>query len=203
MIFLRGALGCLALKARHRWNFPICSFAWAALWGQKNWSHMRSSMHSRPRWPTLSWHPFRATSLCVAGKTNWKRVSSDSQGLAHLYRMPYLSKGWFHSYRNRLNLSGSVNLDCHHPRFPSCSLEMTRPSIGSACQTWCQFSKVIQATCWLSLTASRMCRLQHRPWWDLQDLWGQPSCTACTAVAVTLRWVLELSGTHPGQDTLN
>ena len=160
-------------------------------------------MLSRPRWPTSSWHPFRATSLCVAGKTNWKRVSSDSLGLAYLYRMPHLSKRWFHSSRNRLNSGGSVNLDCHHPRVPSCSLEMTRLRVGSACWAWCQSSKVIQVTCWLSWTTSRTCRSQMQASMGLVGPSRAVSYTACTAAAVTLRWVPELSGTHPGQDTLN
>ena len=158
MIFSRGALDCLALKARHGQHFPICSFTWAAMWGQKNWSCMRSSMHSRSRWPTSSWHPFRATFLCVAGKTNWKIVSSDPLGLAFLYRMPCLSKRWFHSHMNWLNLFGSINLDCYCPRVPSHSLEMTRLKVGSTCWAWCQSTKVIQVTCWLSWTTSRTCR---------------------------------------------
>ena len=72
MISSWGALGCLALKARHGQHFPMCSFTWAAKGGQKNWLYMRSSMHSRPRWPTWSWHPFRATSVCAAGNTSWR-----------------------------------------------------------------------------------------------------------------------------------
>ena len=159
--FSRGALGCLPMKARHGWHFQIWSFTWAAMWGQKNWSCMRSSMGSRPRWPTSSWHSFRATSLCVVGKTNWKRVSSDSKGLAHLYRMPCLSKRWFCSHRNWLNSGGSINLDSHYPSVPqSHSLEMTRLRVGSSCWAWCQSSKVIQVTCCLSWTASRTCRSQ-------------------------------------------
>ena len=62
-MFLREAFGCLALKARQGWHFPMCSFTWTAMWGQKNLSRMRSSMRSRPKWPTSSWHPLRATSL--------------------------------------------------------------------------------------------------------------------------------------------
>ena len=90
--------------------------------------------------------------LCIAGKTSWKRVSSDSLGLALQYRMPFLSRRWFHSYKNWLNLGGSVCLDCHHPRVPSHSLEMTKLRVGSVCWAWCQSSKVIQATCWLPCT---------------------------------------------------
>ena len=87
----KGGLGCLVLKARHGQHFPMCSVAWAAMWGQKNLSCMRSSMHSRIKWPTSSWYPLRATSLCAAGRTNWRRVSSDSLDLACLYRIPCLS----------------------------------------------------------------------------------------------------------------
>ena len=159
-MFSRGALGCLALKVRHGQHLPICSFAWATMQGQKNWSHMRSSMCSRPRWPTSSWHPFRVTSLCAPGKTSWKRVSSDSLGLALLYRTPFHSRRWFHSHKNWLNLGGSVCLDCCHPRVLSYTLEITKLSVGSACWAWCESTKVIQVTCWLSFTEPRMCRLQ-------------------------------------------
>ena len=203
MIFSRGALGCLALKVRHGWHFPTCSFAWTAMQGQKNWSHMSSSMCSRPRWPTLSWHLFRATSLCAAGKTSWKRVSSDSLCLTHLYRITCLSRRWFHSHRNWLNSGRSIHLDCHCPRVPSCNLEMTKLRVGSACWAWCQSFKVIQVICWLSWIASKMCRSQLYASMGLVGPLRVTSCTACTAAAVTLRWVPELSGTHPGQDTLN
>ena len=157
----KGSLGLLGFKGKGiGGTFQCVPLPVEPYKGQRNWSHMRSSMHSRLRWPTWSWHPFRATSLCVAGNTNWKRVSSDSLGLAHLYRMPYLSTSWFCSHRNRLNLGGLVDLDCHCSRVPSCGLEMTRPSIGSTCWAWCQSSKVIHVTCWLSWTASRTCGLQ-------------------------------------------
>ena len=160
MIFSRGTLCCLALKVSHGWHFPICCFTWEAMWGQKNWSCMRSSMCSRPIWPTSSWHPFRVTSLCAAGKTSWKRVSSDFLGLDFLYRIPCLHKRWFHSYRNWLTLGGSICLDCCLPKVPCHSLEMTKLRVGSTCWAWHQSSKVIQMTCWLSWTVSRMCKLQ-------------------------------------------
>ena len=102
----------------------------------------------RPKWPASSWHPFRTTFLCTAGKSNWKRVSSDSLGLAHLYRMSCFSNRWLCSCRNCPNLCGSVGLDCCCPRVPSQSLEMTRFRV---CWAWCQFSKAIQVSCWLSL----------------------------------------------------
>ena len=154
------ALGCLALKARHGQHFPMCPFSWAAMWDQKNLSCTRSSMCSRPKWPTTSWHPLRATSLCAAGRTNWRRVSSDSLGLACLYRIPCLSNGWLCSCLYWLTLGGYVALDWPFPSIPSCSLVMTRLRTGSASWAWCQYSKVIQATCWLSWTASSMCRSQ-------------------------------------------
>ena len=103
MIFSRGASGCLALKVRHGWHFQICSFIWAAMQGQKNWSCMRSSMHSRPRWQTSLWHPFRVTSLCTAGKTSWKRISFDSLGLAFQYRTSFCKRRWFCSSKNWLH----------------------------------------------------------------------------------------------------
>ena len=99
-MFSRGALGCLALKVRHGQYFSICSFTWAAMHSKKNQSHMRSSMCSRPRWPTSSWHPFRATSLCTAVKTSWKRVSSDFLDLAQswliLVYLPFEWRVWSH-----------------------------------------------------------------------------------------------------------
>ena len=52
-MFWRGAFCCLALKARYGWHFLKCSFACAAMQGQKNLSCMRSNMHSRPRWLQL------------------------------------------------------------------------------------------------------------------------------------------------------
>ena len=143
-MFSRGVLGCLALKVRHGWHFLMCSFAWAAMWGQTNWSCMRSSMCFRPRCSTSSWHPFRVTSLCTAWKTGWKRVSSDSLGLALPYRAPFCSRRWFCSYKNWLNSGGSVCLDCCYPRVPSYSLEIIKLRIGSACWAWCLSSKVIQ-----------------------------------------------------------
>ena len=77
-----------------------------------------------------------------------------------LYRIPWLSKRWFHSHSNWLTSGGSIFLDCYLPKVPSQSLEMTKHRVGSACWAWCQSSKVIQATCQLSWTASRMCKLQ-------------------------------------------
>ena len=89
-MFSRGTSGCLALKVKHGWHFPMCSFTWGAIRDQKNLSCIRSSMWSRPKCPTLSWHPLRATSLCAVGRTNCRRVPSDSLGLAHLYKTPFV-----------------------------------------------------------------------------------------------------------------
>ena len=143
-MFLREALGCLALKARHGQHFPMCSFAWAAMQGQKNLLCIRSSMHSRPKWSTSSWHPWRVTSLCAAGRTNWKRASSDSLGLAHLYRTPCLSNRWLHSHLSWLILGEFVALDWPFPSIPAHSLAMTRLRTGSTSWALCQFSEVIR-----------------------------------------------------------
>ena len=164
--------------------------------GQKNWSWMRSSMHSRPRSPTSSWHPFRVTSLCAAGKTSQKRVSPGSLHLALQYRTCFHSGWWFHSHMNWLNSGGSVSLGCCHSRVPSCSQEMTKLRVVSTCWAWCQSSKVMQVICWLSCTKSRMCRSQlyaslglwglqgqHLAQLTLLQLWpggGYLSCQACT-----------------------
>ena len=108
-MFSNGVLGCLALKVRYEQHLSMWSFALAAMWGQRRQSSMRSSKHSRPRCPTSSWYPLWVTSLCKAGKTSWKRVSSDSLGLAFLYRTPFGGRRWFHLCKNwfrRICLSG-------------------------------------------------------------------------------------------------
>ena len=151
-MFSRGALGCLALKVKHGQHFSMCSFTCAAMWGQKNQSHMRSSMYSKPRWPTSSWHPFRVTSLCTAGKTSWKRVSYDSLGLALLYRTPFCSRRWLHSHKSRLNSGGPICSYCHYSSVQCDSLEMTKLRVASTCWAQCQSSMVIQVTCWYSCT---------------------------------------------------
>ena len=197
-MFLMGAFGCLALKARHRQHFLTCSFACAAMQGQKNLSCMRSNMHSRPRWPTSSWHPLRATSLYAVGKTSWRRVSSNSLGQACLYRIPLLRTRWFHSCPNWLTLEGSVALDWAFPSIPSLSLVITRLRTGSTSWAWLQSLRVMLATWLLSWSTSRMCRSLL---WASMEL--AASCTACMAAAVTLMWVLVLAGMHPGQDTLD
>ena len=142
--------------------------------------------------------------LCVQlGKTSWKRVSYDSLDLALLYRTPFHKRRWFCSHRNWLNSGGSVSLDCHWPRVPSHSLEMTKLRVGSACWAWCKSSEVIQVNWWLSCTESRMCRSQLYASMGLVRPLRAAFCTAHTAGAVTWGWVLELSGKHPGQDTLD
>ena len=109
--FWEALLACLSLKAKHGQHFPMCSFACAAIQGQKNLSSMRSSMHSRPKWPTSSWHPLRATSLYAAGRINCRRVPSDSLGLACLYKTPFFNTRLFCSLLYWPNLGESVFLD--------------------------------------------------------------------------------------------
>ena len=99
------------LKAKHGQHFPMCSFAWAAIQGQKNLSHMRSSMHSRPKWPTSSCHPLRATSFYAVRRTNCRRVPSDSLGLAHLYKTPFFNTRLFCSLLYWPNLGESAFLE--------------------------------------------------------------------------------------------
>ena len=127
-MFSRGAFGCLALKAKHRQHFPMCSFACTAIQGQKN----LSSMHSRSKWPTLSWYPLRATSLCAAGRTNWRRIPSDSLGLAHWYRIPFFNTRLFCSLLYWLNSGESVILDQSCSSVPSPSLTIIILKTGSA-----------------------------------------------------------------------
>ena len=57
-------------------------------------------------------------------------------------------------------LGGSVALDWPFPSVPSLSLAITRLRTGSTSWAWCQSSRIIQATCWLSWTVSKMCRSQ-------------------------------------------
>ena len=153
MMFFREAFGCLALKARHGQHFPMCSFACAAMQGQKNLPCMRSSMCSRPKWPTLSWHPLRGTSPCVAGKTNWRRVSSNSLGLACLYKRPFLSTRWVHSCLYWLTSGESVALDWPFPSIPSLSLLIIRlrscPLLG--------LDTSPQGSCWQSAYCPGIC----------------------------------------------
>ena len=124
---------------------------------KKNMPCMRSNMHSRPRWPTLSWHPLRATSPYAVGKTNWRRVSSNSLGVACLYRIPLLRTRWFCSHPNWLTFGGSVALDWPFPSIPSRSLVMTRLGIGSTSWAWHQSLRAMVATCLLSWSTSRTC----------------------------------------------
>ena len=156
MIFSSGAFGCLALKTKHERHFPMCSFAWAAMWGQKNLSCIRSSMRSRPRWPTSSWHPLRATSLCTVGRTNCKRVSFDS--LACLYKTPLCITKLCCSLLYWLNSGGSVFLDQSFSSVPYLSLCIIWPKTGSASCAHHQSSKIIWATCWRSWIAPTTCR---------------------------------------------
>ena len=164
----------------------MCSFAWAAMWGQKNLSYMRSSMCSRFKWPTSLWHPLRATSFCTAGRTNWRRVSSDSLGLAHLYRIPCLSNRWLHSHLYWLISDGSVALDWPFPSILSCSLAMTR------FRTWSVLG--VDASPLRLYKWPADCPGLHpgcedhncRPLWGLWALWGQP------LVQLTLLWLWPL-----------
>ena len=62
---------------------------------------------------------------------------------------------------------------------------------------------VMQVTCRLSPTGSRMCRLQLYSSTGLMGPSRAASCTAHTAAAVTQRWASVVLGMHSGQDTLN
>ena len=184
-MFLRGAFGCLALKVRQGQHFLMYSFAWAALQGQRNLSHMRPSMCSRPKWPTSSWHPLRATSLSAAGKTNWRRVSPDSLGLACLYRTSFLSSKWLCSCLSWL-ISGGV-----HCIGLGLSL-VFHLSVWWWLDSWVGLLLGLNASPLGSYRQPACCLEWHprhaahnyRPLWDLQALWGQPlvqfsQCCGC------------------------
>ena len=127
-MFSSGALSCLALKVRHGQYLATCSLTCTAMQGQRKWLHIRSSMHSRPKWPTSSWHPFRVVCLCAASKTRCNRTL----GRVFLYRMPHLSLRWLHSQMYCQSSRGSVCLSWHWPRVLSCNLAITRLKTGSA-----------------------------------------------------------------------
>ena len=173
--------------------------------GQKNLSHMRSSMCSRPKWPTSLWHPLRATSLCAVGRTSCRRVPFDSLGLAHLYKTPFVVPGY---------------------SAPFCT-----DSIWESLFSWTSLVLASPLLVSLLLCLSRVCFLCLLPViqghlgylltvldcpYDMQviavSLYGAnrlfppskaASWIALTAVAVTFRLVLELSAMHSGQDTLD
>ena len=180
-IFSRGALGCFALKVRYGWHLSICSLTCAAIQGQKKQLHIRSSIHSRPRWPISLWHPLRVVSLCIAGRTSWNRASWDSFGRIFLHRMSHLSLRWLHLQRNCWSSGGLVSLSLHWPRLPSYSLAITRPKAGSTSQAWCLSSMVMQVTCRPSPTGSRTCRSQLYAWgWP-----GHPQQGICIDISLS------------------
>ena len=150
-MFSSGVLGYFALKVRPGWHLSMCFLACTAMQGQKKWSGIRSSMHTRPKWPTSSWHPPRAVSLCAASRTSWNRASCVSLGRVFLQRMTCLRLRWLCSERNCHSTGGSVGLRWHWPRVPSCSLIITRLKTRSASWAWYQSSRVMQVTCGLSL----------------------------------------------------
>ena len=136
--------------------------------------------------PTSSWHPLRATSLYAVGKTNWRRVSSNSLGLACLCRIPLLRTRWFYSHPNWLTSGASVALDWLFPSIPSLSLVITRLRMGLLLGLDASPARVMLATWLLSWSMCRMCRSLLEASMGLADTWRAASCTACTAAAVTL-----------------
>ena len=70
--------------------------------GHKKWSCIGSSIHSRTKWPTSLWHPFRP-----AGP-NWNRASWDSLGQDLPIQNVPLNLRWWHSQRNCQSSGGSV-----------------------------------------------------------------------------------------------
>ena len=120
-----------------------------------------------------------------------------------LYRMPCLSLRWLHCQRSCWSSGGSVGLNGHWPRVPSCILTITWPRAGSAPWACWQSSVVMQATCGQSPMGSRMCRLQLCTSVGLVGPLRVASCMACTATAVTQWFVPKVLGTHQGQDTLD
>ena len=200
MIFSMEALCCFALKVDALVALKMF-LACIAIQGQKKWSHIRSNILSRPNWLISSWHPLRAVSWCMAGKINWNRASWASFGRVFLYRMPYLSLRWLHSWRNCQSSGGLVSFNGLWPRVPSVSLQSQGPGPGSACWAWCQSSLVMQETCGLSPTGSRACRLQLYASVGLVGPLWVASCMSHTAAAVTWWCVPNTLGTHLGQDT--
>ena len=155
-MFSSDALGYFALEVRHGWHLSTCSLTCAAMHGQKKWLCIRSSICSRPKWPTSSWHPLRAVFRCVAGRTSWSRASWDSLGRNFLYRMLSLSLRWLHSLQNCWSSEGSVILSRHWPRVPSHSLAITRSKTRSDCWACCQSSMVMLCYAIIGLTPIRL-----------------------------------------------
>ena len=203
MILPMGTLCYSTLKVRHWWHFLTCSFACTAIQGQKKWLCIRLSILLKPKWPIPSWHPLKTVSHCMASNTNWNSASCDSFSRSFLYRMPCLSLRWFHSQRSCWSLGGSVNLYGHWPRVPSCILAITLPRKGSASWACCQSLVVMQVTCGLSPTRSRMCRLQLYTSIGLMGALNGGFLQAFITTAVTQWCVPDTSGTHPGQDTFD
>ena len=200
-IFSMGALCFFALKVMHRKHFSTCSPTCMANQGQKKWLCIKSSILLRSRWLTSFWHPPRVVSQCLGGKTSWNRVSWDSFDRIFLYRMPHLNLRWLHSRRNCQSLGGSVSLNGHLPRVPSCILTMTRSRTGSTYWAWCKFFVVVLATCGLSPTRSRTCRSQLYASMGLTEHLRAASYMALTTTTVTQWWVSKILGMHLGQDT--
>ena len=201
-IFHRGPW-LLCLESVVWWHFLTCSLSSAAMQGQKIWLHIRSSIFSRPKWPTSLWHPFRAVSQCMAYRTNCTRASWDSLGRVFLYRMPCLRLSWLHSWPNFQTMGRSIGVRGHWPRVPSCIFVITRPRTESACWAWCHPSVVMQANCGPSSTGSRIHRSQLYVSKGLMGPLRVASCTVHTAAVVTEWWLPRVSGTQLDQDTLD
>ena len=147
-------------------HFPTCSFAWTTIQSQYKWLHIKSSILLRSKWPISSWHPFRVAPLCMVSSTNWNSASWYSLGSTFWYRTTFLSLRWLCSQRSCLSLAGSVGLNGHWPKIPSCILIITLLRMGSASWVCHQSTMVIQATfswlLWGPTHAGYKCMLQ----WD-------------------------------------
>ena len=196
------------LKVRHRWHLLMCSLALCtAMLGQKKQSCIRSNICCKAEMANLIVAPSRGSlPMHAVGRTSWNRASWDSFGRVFLYRMLQhqfevvtLVKELSEFRRDQIGLSW------HWPRAPFCSLTITGPKTRSAHWAWHQSSMVMQVTCRLCPTGSRMHRLHSYmfQWGSCRTPQGQAPCMADTAVtAVAWRWVSEVSDMHPSQDTL-
>ena len=167
----------------------------------------RLSMCSRPKWPTchcgILW---RATSLCAAGRTNWRRASSrlPGPGPSGTRHLVWATDGYTPTCTDWLWV-GLWALDWPFPSVPSHSLVMTKLRTGSALLG--HYASPVR-----SYRQPPDCPGLHpghadhncRPLWGLQrplegSLLYSSHCCSCDPSGECL----ELSGMHPSQDTLD
>ena len=137
-------------------------------------------------------------SLCVQlVKPAEKRVSSDSLGLAVLYKIPYHNWRWFLSHKNWLSSGGSVCLTIITPGSHPAVLQW----LDSGLDLPAEPETVFNGHAGDLLTG--MYRVQDVLITTVCLYGACGACMAITAAAVTWMWVSESSSMHPSQNTLD